>query len=204
MWYGPEQFQMKIQGISALAAKLYLDVCRSVPDMKLTLFCKVSPWRAQNLISRRFLSGSHRGFPTISRVIKYFIIFAHRFERFQAQIASTCVHFRGFRYGPEQFSDENPQNFGAWGEVLPERGQKRSGHENHVFLQSATLTCSKHDFSSNFVGYWSRIFDDFHGFSHISAFLRIVLNASRRQIASKNLNHDGRDKSRVRRTCAEE
>ena len=32
------------------------------------------------------------------------------------------------------------------------------------------------------------IFDDFHGFSRISSFLRIVLNASRRQMASKRVH----------------
>ena len=87
--------------------------------------------------------------------------------------------------GSEQFSGQNPQNFGAWGKVLPERDQKRSGRENHIILESATETCSKHDFSMIFVGYSSRIFYDFQGFSQISMFLHTVLSASRKRIASK-------------------
>ena len=81
---------MKIHEIAALGRKRYRNVTKSVPDVKITLFCKVLPGRAQ-----------------------------------------------------------------------------------------------KRDFSSIFVGYSSRIFDDFHGFSQISSFLHIVLNASMRQIASK-------------------
>ena len=91
-------------------------------------------------------------------------------------------------YGSEQFSNENPWNFGACCKALPERGQKRSGRENHGFSESVTWTCSKRDFSSIFVGYSSMIFDDFHGFSHISSFSRIVLHASRMQIASKHVH----------------
>ena len=67
--------------------------------------------------------------------------------------------------GSEQFSDENPQNFGAWGKVLPVRDQKRSERENHIILESTTETCSKHDFSIIFVGYASRIFCDLDGFT---------------------------------------
>ena len=116
-----------------------------------------------------FSGGTDRGFSTIFKDSYIFQRFCTRFWSLEeSELLPKTFIFRGFRYGPEQFSDENPQNFGAWGEVLPERGQKRSGHENHAFLQSVTLTCSKHDFSSNFVGYWSRIFDDFQGFSYIS------------------------------------
>ena len=81
-------------------------------------------------------------------------------------------------YGSENISDQNPQNFGTWGKVLPERDQKRSGRENHIILESATETCSKHDFSLIFVGYSSRIFCDFDGFPKISQFLHTVLTAS--------------------------
>ena len=91
-------------------------------------------------------------------------------------------------YGSEQFSDENPWNFGAYYKALPWRDQNRSGRENHAFLKSVTWTCSKLHFPSIFVGYSSRIFCDFHGFSHISSFSRIVLHASRRQIASKHVH----------------
>ena len=90
--------------------------------------------------------------------------------------------------GSEQFSDQNPQNFGTWGKVLPERDQKRSGRENHIILESATETCSKHDFSLIFVGYSSRIFCDFDGFPQISQFLHTVLTASRRRIGSKGVH----------------
>ena len=90
--------------------------------------------------------------------------------------------------GSEQFSDENPQNFGAWGKVSPERDQKRSGRENNIILESATETCSKHDFSLIFVGYSSRIFYDFHEFSQISTFLHTVLTACRKRIASKGVH----------------
>ena len=68
-------------------------------------------------------------------------------------------------YASEQFSDENPWNFDARCKALPERDQKRSGRENRVILQSVTWPCSKRDFSVIFVGYSSRIFDDFQGFS---------------------------------------
>ena len=88
-------------------------------------------------------------------------------------------------YGSEQFSDQNPQNFGVWGKVLPVRDQKRSERENHVILESTTETCSKHDFSMIFVGYSSRIFSDFDGFPQISQFLHTALTASTRRIGSK-------------------
>ena len=94
-------------------------------------------------------------------------------------------------YGSEQFSDQNPQNFGARGKVLPVRDQKRSGRENHVILESTTETCSKHDFSMIFVGYSSRIFSDFDGFPQLSQFLHTVLTASRRRIGSKCVHFHG-------------
>ena len=40
-------------------------------------------------------------------------------------------------------------------------------------------------FFVDFVEHLSRIFDEFHGFSQISSFLRIVLNTSEKQIVSK-------------------
>ena len=88
----PSNFRMKIHEISALAAKRSLDVIRSAPDVKITLFRKVLPGRAQNVI--------------------FWI----------------------------------------------------------------------------FVGYRSRISDDFRGFSHISSFLRVILNGSKKQIASKHVH----------------
>ena len=51
----PSNFRMKIHEISALTTKRYLDVTKTVPDVKITLFCKVLPGRAQKLIFRRFL-----------------------------------------------------------------------------------------------------------------------------------------------------
>ena len=45
----PSNFRMKIHEISALAAKRSLDVIRSAPDVKITLFRKVLPGRAQNV-----------------------------------------------------------------------------------------------------------------------------------------------------------
>ena len=51
----PSNFRMKIHKISALGAKCYRNVARSAPDMKITFFYKVSPWRAQNTIFRRIL-----------------------------------------------------------------------------------------------------------------------------------------------------
>ena len=93
--------------------------------------------------------------------------------------------------GSEQFSDQNPQNFGAWGKVLPERDPKRSGRENHMILESATETCSKHDFSMIFVGYSSMIFCDFDGFPQISQFLHTALTASTRRIGSKCVHFRG-------------
>ena len=93
--------------------------------------------------------------------------------------------------GSEQFSGENPQKFGAWSKVLPERDQKRSGRENHMILESNTETCSKHDFSMIFVGYSSMIFCDFDGFPQISQFLHTVLTASTRRIGSKYVHFRG-------------
>ena len=101
--------------------------------------------------------------------------------------AFIFVDFDGF----EQFSGQNPLNFGDWGKVLLERDQRRSGRENHVILQSVTWTCSKHDFSLIFVGYSSMIFDDFRRFSRISTFLRMVLIATRKQIAIKCVHFRG-------------
>ena len=116
----------------------------------------------------------------------------HRFRNFCTRLwplprgelvphASIFVEF----YGSEQFSDQNPQNFGVWGKVVPVRDQKRSGRENHSILESTTETCSKHDFSMIFVGYSSRIFSDFDGFPQISQFLHTVLTASTRRIGAK-------------------
>ena len=51
----PSNFRMKIHEISALAAKRSLDVIRSDPDVKITLFRKVLPGRAQNVIFFGFL-----------------------------------------------------------------------------------------------------------------------------------------------------
>ena len=48
----PSNFRMKIHEISALAVKRYRNVAKSVPDVKITLFCKVLPGRAQKLIFR--------------------------------------------------------------------------------------------------------------------------------------------------------
>ena len=75
--------------------------------------------------------------------------------------------------------------------MLPERDQKRSGRENRIILESATETCSKHDFSMICVGYSSRIFCDFDGFPQISQFLHTVLTASWRRIASKGVHFRG-------------
>ena len=94
-------------------------------------------------------------------------------------------------YGSEQFSDQNPQNFSAWGKVLQVRDQKRSGRENHLILESTTETCSKHDFSMIFVGYSSMIFSDFDGFPQISQFLHTALTASTRRIGSKCVHFRG-------------
>ena len=81
----------------------------------------------------------------------------HAFERFQVVNGFQMRSFCDSLHGSDQFSDKNPWNFDAWCKVLPERGQKRSGHENHDFLQSVTWTCSKREFSCIFVGYSSRI-----------------------------------------------
>ena len=51
----PSNFRVKIHEISMLGAKRYLNVTRSAPDVKITLFCKVLPGRGQNVIFRRFL-----------------------------------------------------------------------------------------------------------------------------------------------------
>ena len=69
--------------------------------------------------------------------------------------------------------------------MLPGRGQKRSGHENHGILQSVSWPCSKRDFSRTFEGSPSRIFGDFRRFHDFASFFYVVLNASRKQIASR-------------------
>ena len=88
-------------------------------------------------------------------------------------------------HGSDQFSLQNPRNFGDWYKVLPERGQKCSGHENHGILQSVIWPCSKPDFSRTFEGSPSRIFGDFRRFHDFASFFYVVLNASRKQIASR-------------------
>ena len=47
----PTNFRFKIHEISAIGAKCYLNVANSAPDMKIRIFCKVLPRRAQNAIS---------------------------------------------------------------------------------------------------------------------------------------------------------
>ena len=46
----PINFRVKIHEISALDAKRDLNVARSAPGVKIALFCKVFPGRAQNTI----------------------------------------------------------------------------------------------------------------------------------------------------------
>ena len=115
----------------------------------------------------------------------FFNVFVHSFECFREANGFETRSLSGFCIDPSKFSVKNTRNFGAWCKALPERDQKRSGRENRVILQSVTWTCSKPDFSSIFVGYSSRIFDDFGGFSCFSMFLCIVLNASGKQMALK-------------------
>ena len=84
---------------------------------------------------QRVVIEDFRGFWLISR---FSTVFGHRFERFQV---AQCFQMRSFScifYGSEQFSGQNPRNFNAFCKVLPERGQKRSGHENPCFLKSVT------------------------------------------------------------------
>ena len=109
----------------------------------------------------------------------------YSFERFREANGFETRSFSGFCIDPSKFSVKNPRNFCPWCKALPERDQKRSRRENRVILQSVTWTCSKRDFSSLFVEYASRIFDDFGGFSYFSMFLCIVLHASGKQIALK-------------------
>ena len=70
----------------------------------------------------------------------------------------------------------------------PTRSPWRPPRARRESILSVTWTCPKRDFSSIFVGYSSRIFDDFHGFSQISSFLRVVLSASRMQMAAKPIH----------------
>ena len=51
----PSNFRMKIHEISAFGAKRYRNVTKSVPDVKITRFCKVLYGRAKNCIFRWFL-----------------------------------------------------------------------------------------------------------------------------------------------------
>ena len=84
---------------------------------------------------RGVLIEDFRGFSQISR---FSMLFVHAFERFQVVNGFQMRSFCDSLHGSDQFSDKNPRNFDAWCKVLPERGQKRSGHENHDFLQSVT------------------------------------------------------------------
>ena len=93
---------------------------------------------------QRVLIEDFRGFWLISR---FSTVFEHRFERFQV---AQCFQKRSLScifHASDEFSAQNPWNFDAWCKALPERDQKRSGCENHAFLQSVTWTCSKRDFS---------------------------------------------------------
>ena len=60
-----------------------------------------------------------------------------------------------------------------------------------LFFQSVTGAWSKLHFSSIFVRYSSRMFDDFRGFQRFCMFLHVLLNASRRQLASKGVHSRG-------------
>ena len=104
------------------------------------------------------------------------------FERFQEANRIQIRSFCGFGMDPSNFRMKIHEISALAAKRYLNVSTKRSGRENRGFSQSVTWTCSKRDFSSIFVGYSSRIFDDFHGFSQISSFLHIVLNASRRQI----------------------
>ena len=61
----PSNFRLKIHEISTLGAKCYLDVVKSVPDMKIRIFCKVLPGRSQNAKFYAFSKGTDRGFSRI-------------------------------------------------------------------------------------------------------------------------------------------
>ena len=130
-------------------------------------------------------------FRRFSQIFTNFDDFAHGSDCYQE---ANCYQMRSFSWifdGFEQFSNQNSSNFGDWGKVLPERDQKRCGRENHMILQSVTWTCSKHDFSLIFVGYSSRIFDEFRRFARISTFLRMVLMATRKRIAIECVHFRG-------------
>ena len=61
----PSNFRFKIHKISTLGAKCYLGVVKSVPDMKIRIFCKVLPGRGQNVNFHAFSKGTDRGFSRI-------------------------------------------------------------------------------------------------------------------------------------------
>ena len=79
----PSNFRLKIYEISTLGAKCYLDVAKSVPDMKIRVFWKVLPGRGQNTNFHAFSKGTDRGFSRIFDDFVFSTVFEQRFERFQ-------------------------------------------------------------------------------------------------------------------------
>ena len=129
-----------------------------------------------------------KDFRRFSRIFANFIIFAHGSDRFQH---ANCFQMRSFSWilvDPSNFQMKI-HNISALGAQCY-RNVARSAPDVKItlFLQTVTWAWSKRNSSSIFVGYSSRIFDDFHGFSYISSFLRIVMNALRKQIASKTVH----------------
>ena len=99
---------MKIHEISALGAKRYRNVTKSVPNVKITLFAKCYLDVLKTAFFVDFCRVLIDDFRRFSRIFIDFIAFAHRFERFHEANGCDTRSFSGFLYASEQFSDENP------------------------------------------------------------------------------------------------
>ena len=134
----PSNFRMKFHEISALAAKRSLDVIRSAPDVKITLFRKVLPGRAQNVIFY-FCSVPIEDFRWFSRIFTYFIISARHFERFkEANRFKTRSFLRLVLFNPAWRSSETDLvNFRS--SIWPGRCQMRFWLDAQILLAKRTI-----------------------------------------------------------------
>ena len=140
----PTNFRFKIHKISAIGAKCYLNVARSVPDMKIMEFCKVLPGRAQNVISHGLLKGPHRGFSVIFVDFTIFLHFSTSFGTLQgSKLHPDTFIFSDFAWIRTIFGSKC-----AWSKVsavvpAARRANSKCTQKNKINLGMLVIHCEK-------------------------------------------------------------
>ena len=122
-----------------------------------------------------------RGFSLISSFLRVILTASRK------QFASKHVHFMDLVWIRAIFGWKS-MKFRHWLQNVPLTWSEALRTWKSRFFGKCYLDVLKTWFFWIFVGYRSRISDDFRGFSHISSFLRVILNGSKKQIASKHVH----------------